>query len=101
GPGIAEILGYESGGSLTYANVVDRDLHLLKYALNKWLLRLERLLSQFLPRPQYVKFNRDALLQTNTLQRYQAHAIALDKRFVTVNEVRNQEDLAAVEWGYE
>ena len=99
GPGIAEVLGYETGGSLTYANVVDRDLHLLKYTLNKWLLRLERLLTEFLPRPQYAKFNRDALLQTSTLQRYQAHAIGLDKRFLTVNEVRDLEDMPAVEWG--
>ena len=99
GPGVPTILGYETGDTQTYANVVDRDLHLLKYTLNKWLRRLERLLSEFLPRSQYARFNRDALLQTNTLQRYQAHAIALDKRFVTVNEVRNLEDLPAVEWG--
>ncbi|MFC5946364.1 phage portal protein, partial [Micromonospora harpali] len=52
GPGLAEILGYESGGSMTYSNVVDRGLHLLTYALNKWLRRLERLLSDFLPKPQ-------------------------------------------------
>jgi HK97 family phage portal protein len=102
GPGIAEILGYSSkGGSLTYANVVDRDLHVLKYALNKWLRRLERFLSEFLPRPQYVKINRNALLETNTLQRYQAHASALDKRWKTVNEVRATEDLPPVPWGDE
>lgn len=102
GPGIAEVLGYsDGGGSLTYSNVVDRDLHVLKYALNRWLNRLERLLSEFLPRPQYAQFNRDALLQTNTLQRYQAHASALDKRWKTVNEVRDLEDMPPVEWGDE
>ncbi|MFA5712158.1 phage portal protein [Mycolicibacterium sp.] len=102
GPGIAEILGYGGeGSSLTYANVVDRDLHVLKYALNRWLRRLERLLSEFLPRPQYVRFNRDALLQTNTTQRFAAYATALDKRFLTVNEVRDLEDMPRVEWGDE
>lgn len=101
GPGIAEVLGYTSGGSMTYSNVIDRDLHLLKYALNKWLRRLERLLSQFLPRPQYVKFNRDALLQTNTMQRYNAYASALANRWRTVNEVRDLEDLGPVPWGDE
>lgn len=101
GPGIAQILGYETGGSLTYSNIQDHDLHLLKYALNRWLRRLERLLSEFLPRPQYVLYNRDALLQTNTLQRYRAHASALDKRWRTVNEVREVEDLPPVPWGDE
>jgi HK97 family phage portal protein len=102
GPGIAEILGYGGEGStLTYANLIDRDLHVLKYALNKWLRRLERLLSQFLPRPQYARFNRDALLETDTLRRYQAHAIALDKRFKVVNEVRDKEELPPVDWGDE
>lgn len=100
GPGFAEILGYAAkGGSLTYANVVDRDLHVLKYGLNKWLRRLERLLSQFLPRPQYVKINRDALLETNTLQRYQAHSLALRDKWKVPNEVRDKEELPRVSWG--
>ena len=99
GPGVPEILGYETGGTMTYANIQDRALHLLQYALNKWLLRIERLLSMFLPRPQYVLLNRDALLQTNTLQRYQAHNLALDKGWKVVNEVREKEDLPPVPWG--
>lgn len=100
GPGIPEILGYsDEKQALTYANIVDRDLQVLKYALNKWLRRLERLLSMFLPAPQYVVFNRDALLQTNTLQRYQAHASALDKQWKTVNDVREIEDMKPVPWG--
>jgi HK97 family phage portal protein len=102
GPGIAEILGYGTkGSSLTYSNLIDRDLHVLKYALNKWLRRLERLLSMFLPRPQYVRLNRDALLETDTLRRYQAYAIALDKRFKVVNEIRDKEELPPVDWGDE
>ncbi|MER6892016.1 phage portal protein [Streptomyces halstedii] len=101
GPGLAEVLGYSSGGSMTYSNVVDRDLHLLKYALNRWLRRLERLLSAFLPRPQYVKINRSALLETNVMQRYQAYASALNNQWRTVNEVRALEDLAPVPWGDE
>lgn len=101
GPGIAEILGYETGGSQTYANLQDRDLQLLKYSVNRWLRRLERLLFDFLPRPQYAVFNRDALLETNTLMRYQAYASALDKRWKTVNEVRLTENLPTVPWGDE
>ncbi|WP_432247704.1 phage portal protein [Streptomyces sanyensis] len=98
GPGIAEILGYGSG-SMTYANIVDRDLSLLKYSVGRWLRRLERVLSEFLPRPQYVKFNRDALLETNTVQRYTAHASALSNHWQTINEVRDLEDKPRVPWG--
>lgn len=99
GPGIAEILGYETGGSMTYANIQDRELTLLKFSIGKWIRRIERLLSEFLPRPQYVKLNRDALLETNTLQRYQAHASALKNNWETINEVRRLEELPPVPWG--
>lgn len=102
GPGIAEVLGYGvKGSSLTYSNLADRDLQLLKYALGKWLRRLERLLSQFLPRGQHAVLNRDALLETTTLQRYKAHSMALRDRWKTVNEVREIEDEPPVPWGDE
>lgn len=99
GPGIAEILGYETGGTMTYANIQDRELTLLKYAIGRWIRRMERIWFQFLPRPQFAKYNRDALLETNTMQRYLAHASALSAQWKTVNEVREKEELAPVVWG--
>lgn len=94
GPGVAEILGYETGNAMTYSNLQDRDIQLLKYTVNRWLNRVERVIFQFLPRPQWARFNRDALLQTNTLQRYQAHAIALGgKPWMIPAETRDIEDL--------
>lgn len=99
GPGIAEVLGYDSGGSMTYSNIVDRDLHLLKYAVGRWIRRLERVLSRFLPRPQYVKLNRNALLETNTMQRYASYSSSLSSAWQTINEVRALEDMTPVPWG--
>lgn len=99
GAGIPEILGYETGGSMTYANIQDRELTLLKYAIGRWIRRMERIWFQFLPRPQYAKYNRDALLETNTMQRYLAHASALSAQWKVVNEVREKEELAPVSWG--
>jgi len=99
GPGLAEVLGYESGGSLTYSNVESRSAHLLVYSLNKWLRRLERLLTSMLPRPQYVRIDRDALLQSTTLERYKAHESALRNNWKTINEVRDDEDEQPVPWG--
>lgn len=101
GPGIAEILGYETGGKMTYSNIVDRRQDLLVLAMNKWLRRYERVLGRLLPAGQWVELNRDALLEATTLQRFQAHASALGSRWRTVNEVRAIEHLDPVPWGNE
>ncbi|MFD7616578.1 phage portal protein [Streptomyces sp. NPDC059802] len=99
GPGFAEIFGYETGGSLTYSNIEQRSLDLLTYAVDPWLVRIERALSELLLPGQKVKFNRAALVRTDLLTRYRAHAIALQNRFAVVNEVRDLEDEGPVAWG--
>lgn len=99
GPGFAEILGYESGGSMTYSNIVDRRQDLLVLSMNRWIRRFERVLSTLVPPKQYVRMNRDALLEATTLERYQAHALALGSKWRTVNEIRALEDLLPVPWG--
>lgn len=99
GPGVAEILGYESGGSLTYATVEGRMQHLLTLSVNKWLRRVERVLSAMLSSPRYVKLDRDAILQSTTLDRYRAHESALKNQWKVVNEIRDDEDLGPVPWG--
>ncbi|WP_435585809.1 phage portal protein [Micromonospora aurantiaca (nom. illeg.)] len=101
GPGIGEVLGYESGGSMTYANVESRSAHLLVYSLNKWLRRLERLIGEMLPRGRYWRIDRDALLQSTTLERYRAHESALKNNWKRINEVRADEDMPPVPWGDE
>jgi HK97 family phage portal protein len=90
----AELINSDSGNSMTYSNIESRDLSFLKYALQPWLGRLERAMNTLVPRGQYTKFAVDALLRSDTLSRYQAHAIALDKGFLTLNEVRALEDRA-------
>lgn len=101
GPGFAEIFGYETGGSLTYSNIEQRSLDLLTYAVDPWLVRIERMLSALLPPGQTVKFNRGALVRTDLLTRYKAHAIALRNQFKVIDEVRGLEDMGSVPWGAE
>lgn len=101
GPGMPSVLGYETGGSLTYANVEQYNQQLLTFTLDPWLVRLERILYELLPRPQFAKFNRGALLRTDLLTRYKAHEIALRNEFAIVNEVRDLEDKPPVPWGNE
>lgn len=102
GPGVAETLGFrDEGKSDTYANLSDRTAHLMIFALNKWLKRLERFLSEMLPDGQYVMFDRDSLLDTTTMDRYNTYELALRNRFMTVNEVRARDGLLPVAWGDE
>lgn len=103
GAGFAEILGYAVGDSMTYKNIEQTGIHLLTYAIDPWLTRLEESLSALLPRPQFVKFNRAALLRTDLVTRYTAYRTALgpSEPFTTVNEVRALEDAPPVAWGDE
>jgi len=100
GPGMPEILGYETGGSMTYANIEQRSVDLLTYTLDPWLTRVERLLSELLPQPQYVRFDRKALLRTDALTRFQKHQVALKNGLQYINEIRTlEEDMQPVPWG--
>lgn len=93
GPAFAEVFGYETGGTLTYANIEQRSLDLLTYAADPWLVRLERVLSALCSAQRYVRFNRKALVKSDLLTRYQAYQIALAGQFMTPNEVREKEDM--------
>ena len=99
GAGLAEILGYATGGSMTYATIVDRDISVLKYAANRWLQRLERIYTSFLPKPQYVVFDREAFLDTNVMQQWAVNKIKLDTGAYTINQVRAKNNDEPVEWG--
>lgn len=101
GPGMAEVLGYESGGSLTYSTVEGRSQHLLVYALNKWLRRVERVLTSMLPRGQYARLNRSALLEPTVLDRWRVYQLQLGTKARAINEVRDDEDWPPVPWGFE
>jgi HK97 family phage portal protein len=81
-----------SGSSVTYANREQRAVDFLTFGLDPWLLRLEEMLTDQMPRPQVAKINRAALLRTDTLTRYQAHAIAKTNGWRNINEIRRIED---------
>lgn len=86
------MLGGSTGDSLTYATVEGEMIRLWTTALMPMTVRLERALSAWLPLGQTLRFNPDALLRSQTLDRYNAHAIALTNGFETVDEVRQLEN---------
>lgn len=102
GPGCAEMLGYETGGNLTYQNVQSRSLHLLIYTVDKWLKDLERCLTHmFVPGPQMIEFDRLGLLRMTATDRWKVHREELTLAAKTINEVRASEGLKPVPWGDE
>jgi HK97 family phage portal protein len=100
GPGVAEMLGYETGGRMMYQNVQSRSLHLLIYTIDKWLKGLEECLSEnFLPRSQHIEFDRNGVMRMVPQDRWQVHREELTLAAKTINEVRAEEGLEPVEWG--
>jgi HK97 family phage portal protein len=91
-----ELIGGESGGSLTYANVEQRALDFLQFGLAPWLVRMETAISGLLSSTTTVKFNAGALVRTDLLTRYQAHESAIRAGWKLRSEVRELEDLPPV-----
>lgn len=88
----AMVYAATSGQSVTYANANQADMHYLKHSLDGYLVRLENAMTALLPRPQLVRFNRNALLRSDAKSRYEVHALALKNKVRSVNEVRALED---------
>jgi len=91
-----ELIGADSGNSLTYANVEQRALDFLTFGLHPWLVRLETALSALLSSTTTVKFNAAALVRTDLLTRYQAHESAIRAGWKLRSEVRELEDLPPI-----
>lgn len=86
--------GASSGGtSMTYANRSDADL--ARYKRRQfWVVKLQSSLTALLPQPQVVRLNTSAALMMTPRERHELHALRLNSRTTTVNEVRTVEDEA-------
>lgn len=81
-----------SGQNITYANVSQADLAYLKHSLQNRLTRIERALTRLLPKPQFVRFNRNAFLATDPISRSEVVDRRLRNKTMSVNEARSNED---------
>jgi phage portal protein BeeE len=89
------------GAGMTYTNGNEDRNKLYEDGLQQYVVRIEQALSDLLPRGQYAKFNLTQFLRPNQLIRFQSYAIALDKKFMTPNEVRELEGMIAIADGDE
>jgi HK97 family phage portal protein len=78
--------------SRTYTNTELQALEYIKTSLRPLTTRIEQAMTDLIPRGQTARFSFDAMLRADTLTRYQAHKIALDSGFLTVDEVRQIEN---------
>lgn len=87
-----EMIGGESGSSMTYANVEQQQINFVMFTLRPWLVTLEAAFSAWLPNRQYVKFNSDALIRADLKTRWEVNQIRLTTGAASVDEIRAQED---------
>jgi phage portal protein BeeE len=77
-----------------------RGTEFLTFTLRPWLHRLERAIStQLLPRTQAAKFNAGGFVRATLRDRYEAHKLAIEAGFLSVNEVRALEDRPPLQEG--
>lgn len=90
-------LGVEAG-SLTYSSPSLDSIDLLKWTLSQHFVRFEQEFSRHMPRTTRARFNRDAVLATDTITRYNAYNLASGgAAWLTVPEIRDAEDLGPLE----
>jgi len=88
-----EMIGAESGNSMTYVNVEQRSLNLLTYAGRPWINRLEVAMSGFLRRNLIVKADTDELLRTDAKTRVDIQAQRLRMGVRSVDETRAEDNM--------
>lgn len=84
------------GQGMTYVNGNEDRRKLYEDGLQTYIVRIEQAINDLLPRGQAAKFNLTEFLRPNELNRYQGYAIGLDKKFITVDEVRKWEGLPEI-----
>lgn len=84
--------------SRTYSNVEQENLQLIKWSIQPIAERIEAAFSDLLVRGQTAAFKYDSLLKTDTASRYDAYAVALSNGFLSVDEVRNYENLDPMDY---
>jgi HK97 family phage portal protein len=88
----------------TYSNITEQSRWLISYCLRPWLVRLEssfnaQLLSEDGQQTHFLEHNADALLRGDTRERFEAYRIGREWGWLSVNEIRQRENLNAVSGG--
>jgi len=89
-----EMIGGETGSSLTYSTVELNMINFATLTLRPWLAKLEQEFSGWRLPDEFVKFNVDAMIRVDTKTRYDVHKIAREIGLNNIDEIRALEDKA-------
>lgn len=90
----------------TFNNIVEQSLAFVRYSLTPWVERWEseleaKLLTEDERNDHFFKFNMDSLMRGNPKDRAEHYTKMAEYGFMTINEVRQKEDLNSIEGGDE
>ncbi|MFE3762278.1 phage portal protein [Streptomyces sp. NPDC059104] len=87
-----DLIDAGTGGSMTYANITQRNLQFLVMNLGPAIIRREDALSSLTSRPRFVKLNTDALLRMDPQTRAAMLRTQIESRQLAPSEARELED---------
>lgn len=73
--------------------IEQQSISFIRYTLRPYLKRIEQTLSAMLPDPYFVRFDLSDLLQADTTTRFAVYQAARNAGILTLNEIRQKEDL--------
>ncbi|MGW1961818.1 phage portal protein [Streptomyces sp. NPDC001935] len=88
-----ELIGGETGGSMSYSSPEQREIELIQLTLLPWMSKLESHLSALLPRGQCVSFDADALIRLDELTRWSIYEKQRLIGGTNIDEIRNKESM--------
>jgi hypothetical protein len=83
----------QESGSITYANVSQRNLQLLIMNIGPAVARREEALSRLLPNPRRIRLKSDAILRMDPQTRQNVIASKVNTKQLTVDEARAEDNL--------
>lgn len=89
-----EMIGGETGGSMSYSSPEQREIELVQLSLLPWMTKLESHFSSLLPRGQTIRFDADSLIRVDPLTRWGIWERARLIGAMNIDEIRGKENLA-------
>lgn len=88
----------------TFSNIEHQSIDYATHALLPWLVKIEqanerKLLTEDERETYFVKHNMDGMLRGDTKSRYEAYAVGRQWGWLSANDVREKEDMNAIEGG--
>ena len=81
----------------TFSNIEHQGLNFLRFSLQPWLIRIEEELTlKLLPENMFAEFNADAIGRADTKSRYEAYQVGRQAGFLSINDIRERENMALV-----